>query len=98
MNIPNWYALLLLALAAYRIWRLAAWDEITEPARLAITRYKKPGYHGRLAEFLQCGFCLGFWVALAWWILWLVWPHGALVAAVPFAISTLVGTLARLDG
>ena len=101
MSVPSWYELLLFALAAYRLWRLLAWDEITEPARLWITRYsqgpKKP-YRATLGTFIQCGFCLGFWVALAWWGAWQAWPHATLIAAAPFAISALVGTLARLDG
>jgi len=96
-HVPDWWQALLLALAAYRVWRLCAWDEITEPARLRLVRYGKRNYRAKLADFIQCPYCLGFWAAVAWWGSWLAWPHGAMIAAAPFAISTVVGILGRFD-
>ncbi len=98
MSAPDWWQATLLALAAYRCWRLLGWDDITEPARLWAVRFGKDGYRAKLAAFLQCGWCLGTWLALAWWAAWEAWPHGALVAAAPLAIAAAVGSLARLDG
>lgn len=95
--IPSWWQALLLALAAHRLWRLLAWDELTEPLRLRLVRYNKPRYRADLAHWIQCGWCLGFWVSLAWWGAWQVWQHGTVVAAVPFALSVVVGLLARFD-
>lgn len=43
--------------------------------------------------FITCPWCAGFWITLAWWIGWLIYPYGALVAAVPFALSAAVGYL-----
>lgn len=97
IHVPSWYVSLLLALAAYRCWRICAWDEITEPIRLRIVRYGKKDYRERLATFVQCPWCLGFWVAVVWWGAWLFWPHAVTVAAVPFAVSVAVGLLGRFD-
>ena len=91
--VPNWYALVLLALAAYRIWRLLAHDTILDPLRHLLVRAES-----KQEEFLQCPFCLGFWVALAWWLAWVAWPHWTLVVAVPFALSALVALVATHDG
>ena len=96
MNVPQWYALLLLALAAWRIYMLLALDSILDKPRRYVTglgwewKEGKPvpkGYREWLAEFIECPYCLGFWVGLAWWGAWQAWPHGTLVVAAPFAIS-----------
>ncbi len=91
--IPNWYALVLLALAAYRVWRLLALDTITDSVRHRFVRADS-----KQEEFLQCPYCFGLWVTLAWWLAWVAWPHWTLVVAVPFALSALVGLIgSRLD-
>jgi hypothetical protein len=86
--IPSWWTFLLLALAAWRIWRLLAYDTILDPIRTRLVRTEKQ------ETFLQCPFCVGFWVALAWWVLWCAWPHWTLVVAVPFALSAVVALVA----
>lgn len=96
-HVPDWWQFVLLTLAAYRVWRLGAWDKVTERWRFRLVRFNRLGYRAGLAEFMQCPWCLGFWIVLAWWAAWLAWPHGTLVAAAPFALSTAVGTLGRLD-
>jgi hypothetical protein len=100
VKIPDWYELLLLALAAYRLWRLLAEDDILDRPRRWLVRlgseWEKEGdpvpanYRASLAEFLTCPFCFGAWVALGWWGAWQIWPHATLVVAVPFAISALL--------
>ncbi len=95
-HVPNWYESLLLALAAYRIFRIAAWDDITEPARLRLVRYAQKGYRERLATFIQCPHCLGFWVSIGIYLLWLWIPTATLVVATPFALSAIVGILGHL--
>lgn len=87
--VPSWWPFLLLALAAWRIWRLLAHDTILDPVRQRIVRPES-----KQEEFLQCPFCAGFWVALAWWVLWCAWPHWALVVAVPFALSAVLALVA----
>jgi len=94
IHVPDWWQALLLALAAYRFWRLLAWDEITEPARLRLVRYGKRNYRAKLADFIQCPYCLGAWISIAWWGAWMLNEHWTTVAAVPFAISTAVVLIA----
>ena len=97
MNIPDWYEIILLSLAAWRIFQLIAVDSILDRPRRYVTRlgkkWEKEGdalpkeYREKWALFLQCPYCLGFWIGLAWWGAWLIWPYETLVAAVPFVIS-----------
>lgn len=103
--IPGWYALGLLALAVYRSFRLISEDEVLDRPRGYILNLpvdwhegqRVPnGYHNRLADFLICPWCLGFWLSFCWWGAWIIWPHAILLIAAPFAISTLVGSLAHV--
>lgn len=106
MEIPNWYETLLLAIAAYRLWRLLAEDDLFDRPRRWLVRlgdaWEKEGdpvpagYRASWAEFLTCPWCFGFWVALGWWGAWQIWPHATLVVAVPLALSAGVGALARV--
>ena len=99
MSIPDWYEAALLALAAWRIFQLVAFDSILDRARRYVTRHgdwdaeadpqeaKLPAeYRRNLAVFINCPYCLGFWITLAWWGAWQLWPHGTLVTAALFAL------------
>jgi hypothetical protein len=98
--------LLLLALAAFRTWRLLAEDDLLDRPRRYVTRlgsgWEKDGdpvpagYRIGLGKFVACPWCLGFWLALAWWAAWQAWPHATEVAAVPLALSALVPVVERL--
>lgn len=81
--IPSWWTFALLALTAWRVWLLLAEDTILDWPRQRIRSE-------RISEWLTCPRCAWFWVALAWYAAWLAWPHGATVAAVPFALSAAV--------
>lgn len=105
MSIPSWYELVLLALAAFRLWRLLAEDDILDRPRRYVTalpRAWKPNdplstnYRNGLAAFISCPWCLGFWVVLALWGAWEVWPHAVLVVSAPLAVSALVGFLGSI--
>lgn len=105
MEIPNWYELLLLALAAWRLWRLLAEDDIFDRPRRFILRlgaeWEKDGdpvpagYRSLWADWLTCPYCAGAWVAIGWWVVFQIWPHETLVVAVPFVLSALVVAVAR---
>ena len=96
MSIPDWYEAALLALAAWRIFQLIAFDSILDGPRRYVTRlgkqWEKEGdavpkeYREKWGLFLTCPYCLGFWITLAWWGAWQIWPHGTLVAAALFAL------------
>ena len=104
MSIPNWYGLVLLSLAAFRTWRLVSEDTIFERPRRYVTGLPQKwkagdslpkGYREYLAIFIECPWCAGFWISLLWWGAFQLWEHGALVVAVPFAISAAVALIAE---
>lgn len=91
MEFPDWYVLLLLGLAAWRTWCLLASDTILDRPRRYVTT--KSRY---LEEFIECPFCLGFWVALAWWGAWQLWSHGTTIVAAAAATAALVPLIQRV--
>jgi len=97
MQIPDWYALLLLGLAAFRSWKLIGDDTILDRPRKRSMElaFKFGGAKGKnyWETLLECPWCAGFWVSLIWWGLWEAWPHGTLVASAPLAISAIVGLI-----
>lgn len=101
MNVPSWWPFVLIALAAFRTWKLVGDDTILDRPRNALIRLaSKRGRRNDRAlyvhEMLSCPWCAGFWISLGWWGAWLLWPHGTAVAAVPFAVSAAVGLLGGL--
>lgn len=130
-HVPGPWAFALLALAAFRLYRLAARDTITEPLREAVSypdetavtldgpRRVELAESSRLevvrremqtpirpdlfpkplrvyaATLVRCHWCLGWWTSLAVWGAWLAWPHAALVAAAPWALSAVVGLASK---
>lgn len=91
MTVPNWYELVLLALAATRVWKLIGDDAILDRPRDWLLRTLR-GELGKKAELLiVCPYCLGAWLSLAVWGTWQIWPHATLVASAPAAVSMLVG-------
>lgn len=92
MDIPNWYELLLLGLAAWRVYRFIGEDTILDRPRRYVTA--KSEY---IETLLECPYCAGFWIALAWWGAWQAWDHGALVTAAAVALTALVPLIERLS-
>ena len=98
--IPEPEELILLALAAYRTWRLLAEDYILDRPRRWLTRlgpkWQKQGdpvpkdYREKLGEFISCPACFGFWISIGWYIAWVIFPYETLVVAAAAAISSLV--------
>ena len=97
-NVPSWWEAVFLAGAAFRVWRLIAQDTILDEARDRLVKAdSRSEYRQGLDEFLRCPWCMGFWVSVAWWIAWLIFPHATVVVAVPWAISAAVGLIAKAD-
>lgn len=101
--IPTWWQAALLTLATARLWRLLAVDDMPWLVRarnrlVGAVEINSTWDFARptLAQMIQCGWCLGFWCSLTVTACWWLTPHRTLVAAVPFAVSTGVGLLARL--
>lgn len=99
MSVPDWWEVALLALAAYRTFRLIAEDDILEGPRRRLLRMAAgweegqdlpEEYRDKLALFITCPACLGFWLSVAWFVAWQIFPHETLVFAAVWAISALV--------
>ena len=87
-----------LALAVYRVWRIIAVDQITEPIRNLFIWNNTPLWNW-ITDLVTCPWCLGWWLSgaasvayvaalgLSWWWVWLLWP----------AVSCVVGFLGKLD-
>lgn len=93
---PGTFELVVLILAAYRVWRLLALDELLDPIRDPLLGLKGDDFaRPALARFLGCPFCFGFWISLAIYGAWLSAPRPTLYAMAPFAISGAVGLIAK---
>lgn len=95
----------LLALAAFRVWKLIADDEILDrPRDWIIERIDLGRGQTKWQDFIICPWCAGFWISGLMLAIYLAtlgsWPDsvGAGVADVGvwFALSAAVGLLARL--
>lgn len=87
------FALIVAALAAYRITRLLIDDEVIErPRNWVLDRF--PLW---LDNLFTCYWCIGFWVSVL--VLAFAWnvPASSWVLA-PFAISAVVGLIAERNG
>lgn len=107
--VPSALVCVVLVLGVYRLTRLIGWDEFPPIARVRdrwldkritrqLTNENLPAFtFGRpvLAAMVQCPYCLGFWVGLVVWGMWLVIPTVVLVIVAPFALNGAVGIVAR---
>ena len=93
--IPEPFELLLMALAAGRVWKIIGDDRILDRPRdwlleqVVVRRSEQSGVYW--GDFLVCPWCAGFWVSLLVWASWLAWPDFTIGACVLFALSALVG-------
>ena len=92
MSVPDWWEALLLALAAWRIFQLIAEDTILDGPR----RYVTAQLDAKWELFIECPYCAGFWIAVAWWAAWQIEPHWTLIVAVPWALSAGVVAAAKV--
>ena len=83
----------IVALIAYRLWRIAGRDTITEPIR----KHLEGMWGGWVLEGVTCAWCLGFWLSLA--VAYFSDMVGLIhhPLAVGLAASTLVGFLGGRD-
>ena len=93
--IPSPWEWALLALAAFRVWKLIADDAILDrPREALIQRLGDAGTGGKLELFITCPWCAGTYITLAWWGAWQLWPHTTMVAAGAVALLAAVGIIA----
>lgn len=92
-NVPSFWPFALLALAAFRTWRLIAEDVILDRPRERLIRRMPKG-----EEFITCPWCAGFWITVIWWLAWIAFPHWSLIVATPLALNAVMALIAaRLD-
>ncbi len=90
MSVPSVWPFVLLVMSAYRSWRLLAVDEVGDRPRNWLLD-RTPW----LQHWLECPWCAGAYSAVAWWCAYEWSPHVSLVVATPFALSLVVGLVAR---
>lgn len=88
-HVPGPWAFALLALAVWRAWKIVGDDTILDrPRNWLIDRLGD-----RFDAFIVCVWCAGWWIAVAFWAAWLLWPNGTLIVSTPLAISGAVGLI-----
>jgi len=100
--------MVLLVLAAWRVWKLIGDDVIFDRPRAwlidALVNARPPfktGGERRAAywsDFLSCPYCLGTWCFVIWWGAWMLAPDVTLISAGVIAGSALVGLLGTIWG
>ena len=90
--VPEVWELILLGLAAGRLWKVIGDDRILDrPRDWALAKLGSDDQEAYWGDFLVCPWCAGFWISLVLWTAWLIWPYGTLVFCGLWAISALVG-------
>jgi len=84
--------LIILALAIYRLCRLAIEDTLFSGLRARFWN-KFPPESTRIGYLLTCYWCLGFWIAAVVLVLYLLVPVPTLIGCTLLALSTMVGIL-----
>jgi len=90
--IPQPWQFALLALAAFRIWKLVGDDAVLDkPRDWVLVRLEERAKW--LDYFITCPWCAGTYIVIAWWGAWQLWPHATLIAAGLVALGAAVGFL-----
>jgi hypothetical protein len=97
--IPEPYQFVLLALIAYRAWRLVAEDDILNRPRYWLVRLPRDweegdtipkAYREKLALFINCPWCAGAWISALVYIGWMAtlgeWPDSATDVSVALGV------------
>lgn len=102
---PQPWEFVLLAAAGYRLWHLLAEDTILDRPRAWLlhagnwrpdsNQAPPRAYRDKLATWMTCPWCAGFWIVLTLWLLWVLWPGFTLAFSVPWALSAAVGVAAK---
>lgn len=103
VSVPSPWVALLLALAAFRVFRFIARDTLLDGPRARVLRLAgwdgetdpPPGYRGKLDKFILCPWCAGFHIGVLWWAAWLVFPTVTAALAVPWAINAVVALVEK---
>jgi hypothetical protein len=94
MEILNPIALILLALATYRISRLLIADVIFDNLRNKIWEKFQPN-NTKIGYLFTCYWCMSIWVASLITICYTIVPVATTIACIPFALSAVAGLIAN---
>ena len=105
MNLIEPWEFAIIALAVFRVYRLIAEDTILDYPRRKLLRLADeweqegddPGddYRVKWGIFITCAWCLGWWVSLGAFLLWIWLPTETVFLATPFAISAVVALISK---
>ena len=104
MNAHDLAGLAVLTLGVWRLWRILSTDTVLDRPRdwlLGTSQLTGGVVHYRrakLAEFVGCPWCFGWWLTLGAVAAWHWWSKdNTVLIAIPFAASAGVGLLTLLD-
>lgn len=96
MTTPGVYQLILLGVASFRIFHLLSEETILDRPRRWLLKLGSwevgsppASYRHRLGDLITCPWCLGFWVTLALFTSWQLWPEPT-TAVCAFISATVV--------
>lgn len=93
---PTPYELVILALAVFRLSRLITTDQIFEPLRNRIWRWKDPST--QIGYLLTCNWCMSIWFASLTFICYTIVPTATLLFCTILALSAIAGIISnKLD-
>lgn len=81
----------------FRIYRLIAEDDILDGPRDRLLDKLEEERLEKLDALITCPWCLGFWLSVLAWLVWLLSPSWTVGLALPWALSATVAFLAKLD-
>jgi hypothetical protein len=98
LTTPMW--LVLLGLAAIRLGRIVALDEVTQPFRTPFVEVvvldgrhhevaRREGFRGAVGALLSSPDSVGFWIAGVLVYGWILWPSGFRMIIIVFAVSAV---------
>jgi hypothetical protein len=88
-------ALVVDALAAYRVVKLVRDDRVFEPVRLRVLHRHGPPERSRLSYLMNCPWCLSFYAGAALTLSRSRWPRATEALARTFAISAVTGLVSQ---
>jgi hypothetical protein len=88
-------ALVVDALAAYRVVKLIRDDRVFEPVRLRVLDRNGPPERSRLSYLMACPWCLSFYAGAALTLGRARWPRTTEAVARTFAISAVTGVASQ---
>ena len=92
---PGGLAMLVDALAVYRLVKLVKDDRITEPIRDGMDERLGPPEESSVSYLLNCPWCLSFWFGSALTLARLRWPRTTEALARSLALSATTGLAAQ---